>query len=210
MQKSSEVLQQAIEGVKDSVLPLACVHSCPWVLPFLQAEGHCWEVSQRRVLACSPPSRDHSVARLGYPRGARLLQLVQKILKCGVCFIFLVFVGFFNWFEFFNWSEFKVFGFRSRKSKITICLKSFQLIKIWESQLPTLPCKLLVYKSSISLGSNAYFTVIAQNFIGVFGLLCIDQKAQMKQLFYIPNVTICAVFSRALQAKGIVRWFSQK
>lgn len=34
VQKRSEVLQQAIEGVKDSVLPLACVHS------FLQADGH--------------------------------------------------------------------------------------------------------------------------------------------------------------------------
>lgn len=41
VQKRSEVLQQAIEGVKDSVLPLACVHSCPRVLPFLQADGHC-------------------------------------------------------------------------------------------------------------------------------------------------------------------------
>ncbi|XP_075006276.1 membrane-associated progesterone receptor component 2 isoform X2 [Calonectris borealis] len=41
VQKRSEVLQQAIEGVQDSVLPLACVHSCPWVLPFLQADGHC-------------------------------------------------------------------------------------------------------------------------------------------------------------------------
>lgn len=51
LQKSSEGLQQAVEGVKDSVVPLACVHSCPWVLSFLQADGHCWEVSQRRVLA---------------------------------------------------------------------------------------------------------------------------------------------------------------
>lgn len=41
VQKRSEVLQQAIEGVKDSVLPLACVQSCPWVLPFLQADSHC-------------------------------------------------------------------------------------------------------------------------------------------------------------------------
>ncbi|XP_026703679.1 membrane-associated progesterone receptor component 2 [Athene cunicularia] len=41
VQKRSEVLQQAIEGVKDGVLPLACVHFCPWVLPFLQADGHC-------------------------------------------------------------------------------------------------------------------------------------------------------------------------
>lgn len=35
------MLQKAIEGVKDCVLPLACVHSCSWVLPFLQADGHC-------------------------------------------------------------------------------------------------------------------------------------------------------------------------
>ncbi|XP_008936268.1 PREDICTED: membrane-associated progesterone receptor component 2 [Merops nubicus] len=41
VQKRSEVLQQAIEGVKDSVLPLACFHSCPRVLHFLQADGHC-------------------------------------------------------------------------------------------------------------------------------------------------------------------------
>lgn len=56
LQKRSELLQQAVEGLKDSVLPLACVHSCPWVLPSLQADSHCGEVSQRRVLASSPPS----------------------------------------------------------------------------------------------------------------------------------------------------------
>lgn len=39
--EESEVLPQAIGRVKDSVLPLACVHCFPWVLPFLQADGHC-------------------------------------------------------------------------------------------------------------------------------------------------------------------------
>lgn len=68
--------------MKDSVVPLAGVHSCPWQLPVLQAGGRCWEVSQRRVLAFY-----HSVASL-------LLQLMQKMLKC-VVMIFEVFcIGF--------------------------------------------------------------------------------------------------------------------
>lgn len=106
----------------------------------------------------------------------------------------MFFSFFLYWFGFFSLSEFKVFGVRSRKSKITICLKFFQLNKIWESQLPGLSCKLLVCKSSFSLGNNIYFTVIAQNFIGIFVLLYTGQKAQRKQLLYIPNVTICPVF----------------
>lgn len=51
----------------------------PWVLPFLQADGHCGEVSQRRALACAPPCRDCSAASLGYLRGVGCCSWCRKL-----------------------------------------------------------------------------------------------------------------------------------
>lgn len=74
LQKGSEVLQQAVQGVKDSVLSLAGVF-----LPMGAAFSWGWWPLLRGKLekgsALLPPHREHSVASL-------LLQLMQKIFKC--------------------------------------------------------------------------------------------------------------------------------